>query len=342
MKKSVWISMIVAGACILAGLACILVGHILGGNKIMTSADTRNMVTTTLTPEGEFTSISVDAITADVEFLYAEDGVCRVEATDRKGINYTAEVKDGILTVRAEDTRQWYNRIGIMVGSHAYLHVYLPAKSYESLTVDVTTGDVTVGRDFSFSGNVTLSVTTGDVSLSASVQGDTRLDATTGDLLAEGTYKTVTVTAGTGDVTIRRSEIDALSVTTGSGDVILEELTAAGTVRVKTTTGEQSLRRVICGELDLEVNTGDVTLTDTVASGHLRAETTTGDVTLTRADAATLNLKTGSGSVKGSIRTPKVFYADSTSGSIDIPKSTEGGLCEIKTTSGSIHITLEE
>jgi DUF4097 and DUF4098 domain-containing protein YvlB len=124
--------------------------------------------------------------------------------------------------------------------------------------------------------------------------------------------------------------------------VILEELTAAGTVRVKTTTGEQSLRRVICGELDLEVNTGDVTLTDSVASGHLRAETTTGDVTLTRADAATLNLKTGSGSVKGSIRTPKVFYADSTSGSIDIPKSTEGGICEIKTTSGSIHITLEE
>jgi DUF4097 and DUF4098 domain-containing protein YvlB len=99
---------------------------------------------------------------------------------------------------------------------------------------------------------------------------------------------------------------------------------------------------VSCGELDLDVNTGDVTLTDTVASGNLRAETTTGDVTLTRADAATLHLKTTSGSVKGSLRTPKIFYTDTTSGSVDVPRSTEGGICEIKTTSGDIRVTIAE
>jgi hypothetical protein len=333
--------MIVAGGLILAGLACIAVGHGLGGHESLIGGDP-SFVTTTLTPEGDFTSISVDAITADVEFLYAEDGICRVEANDRKGIVYTAEAEDGALTLRAEDTRQWYDRIGITMGGHAYLRVHLPAKSYESLTVDVTTGDVTVGRDFSFSGNVTLSVTTGDVTLSASVQGDTRLDTATGDLLVEGAHQVLTVTAGTGDVTIRRSEIKTLSVKTGSGDVTLEELTAAGAVRVKTTTGEQSLSRVSCGELDLDVNTGDVTLTDTVISGNLRAETTTGDVTLTRSDAATLNLKTTSGSVKGSLLTPKIFYTDTTSGSVDVPRSTEGGICEIKTTSGSIRMTVGE
>ncbi len=333
--------MIIAGGLILAGLACIAVGHGLGGHEALIVGD-RSFVATTLTPEGDFTSISVDTITADVEFLYAEDGVCRVEANDRKGIVYTAEVKDGILTVRAEDTREWHEHIGIMEIGHAYLRVYLPAKAYESLTVDVTTGDVTVGRDFSFSGDVTLSVTTGDVSLSASVQGDTRLDATTGDIRIEGTHHAVTVTSGTGDVRIRRSEIDALSVTTGSGDVVLEELTAAGKVCVKTTTGDQRISGVICGELDLDVNTGDVTLTDTVASGHLRAETTTGDVTLTRSDAATLYLKTTSGSVTGSLLSPKVFYADATSGSVDVPRSAEGGICEIKTTSGDIRIIVEE
>ena len=340
MKKSVWISMIIAGGLILAGLACIAVGHGLGGHEALIGGDP-SLVTTTLTPEGEFTSISVDTITAYVEFLYAEDGVCRVEAKDRKGIVYTAEVKDGMLTVRAEDARAWHEHIGIM-GGHTYLRVYLPAKAYESLTVDVTTGDVTVGRDFSFSGDVTLSVTTGDVSLSASVQGDTRLDATTGDLLVEGTHQALTVTTGTGDVKIRRSEIDALSVTTGSGDVTLEELTAAGTVRVKTTTGDQRISGIVCGELDLDVNTGDVTLTDTVASGHLRVETSTGDVTLIRSDAATLYLKTTSGSVTGSLLSPKVFHADATSGSVDVPRSAEGGICEIKTTSGDIRITVEE
>ena len=341
MKKSVWISMIVAGGLILAGLACIAVGHGLRGHEALIDGDS-SFVATTFTPEGDFTSISVDTITADVEFLYAEDGICRVEANDRRGIVYTAEVKDGVLNLRAEDTREWYDHIGIMESGHAWLRVYLPAKSYESLTVDVTTGDVTVGRDFSFSGNVTLSVTTGDVTLSASVQGDARLKATTGDILVEGTYQAVTVTAGTGDVTVRGSETDSLSVTTGSGDVTLEELTAAGVVRVKSTTGEQSLRRVICDELDLDVNTGDVTLADTVASGSIRAETTTGDVTLTRADAATLYLKTTSGAVTGSLLTPKIFYTDTTSGSVSAPKYTEGGICEIKTTSGDIRITVQE
>ena len=333
--------MIIAGGLILAGLACIAVGHGLRGHEALIDGDS-SFVATTFTPEGDFTSISVDAITADVEFLYAEDGICRVEANDRRGIVYTAEVKDGVLNLRAEDTREWYDHIGIMESGHAWLRVYLPAKSYESLTVDVTTGDVTVGRDFSFSGNVTLSVTTGDVTLSASAQGDARLKATTGDILVEGTYQVLTVTAGTGDVTVRGSEIDSLSVTTGSGDVTLEELTAAGVIRVKTTTGEQSLRRVICEELDLDVNTGDVTLTDTVASGSIRAETTTGDVTLTRSDASTLYLKTTSGAVTGSLLTPKIFYTDTTSGTVDVPKYTEGGICEIKTTSGDIRITVQE
>jgi DUF4097 and DUF4098 domain-containing protein YvlB len=53
-------------------------------------------------------------------------------------------------------------------------------------------------------------------------------------------------------------------------------------------------------------------------------------------------LKTTSGSVKGSLLTPKIFYTDTTSGSVDVPRSTEGGLCEIQTTSGSIRITIEK
>ena len=85
-----------------------------------------------------------------------------------------------------------------------------------------------------------------------------------------------------------------------------------------------------------------MTLTDTVASGSIRAETTTGDVTLTRADAATLYLKTTSGAVTGSLLTPKIFYTDTTSGSVSAPKYTEGGICEIKTTSGDIRVTVQE
>ena len=341
MKKSTKIWLITATS--LVALGCIMFSVAM--TKIhwdFTKLSTVKYETNTYEVTDDFNSISMLTDTADILFVQSDDKICKVVCYEMSDMKHTTTVQNDTLTINVIDEREWYDHIGIMSGGDAYLRVYLPAKTYESLTVDVTTGDVTVGRDFSFSGNVTLSVTTGDVTLSASVQGDTRLEATTGDLLVEGAHQALTVTAGTGDVTIRKCEIDSISVTTGSGDVTLEELTAAGAVRVKTTTGEQSLSRVTCGELELDVNTGDVTLTDTAASGSLRAETTTGDVTLTRADAATLHLKTTSGSVKGSLRTPKIFYTDTTSGSVDVPKSTEGGHCEIETTSGSIRITIEE
>ena len=332
--------MIVAGGFLLAGLACIAVGHTMGGHAYLNDGDSR-LVATTLTPEGDFDSISLDALHADVTLLYAEDGICRVEAHDREEVEYSAEVMDGVLTVRYEDNRQWYDHIGIFDGGDPSLTVYLPAKSYESLTVSVTTGDVTVGRDFTFSDNVAISVTTGDVTLSASVERSTALSATTGDLRVEGTHKNLTASVTTGNVTVGEGTVEALSVNSGSGDVKILDLTAEGAVRVETTTGAQSFLRVTCGELDLHAGTGDVTLTDTVAAGQLRAKTTTGDVTFVRSDAATLFVETNTGDVVGSLLTTKIFAPDTTSGSIDVPKSTEGGLCEIKTTSGSICVTIE-
>ena len=333
--------MIVAGGLLLAGLSCIAVGHTMGGHAYLSDGDSR-LVATTLTPEGDFDSISLETLSADVTLLYAEDGICRVEARDQEGVEYTAKVEDGVLTVRGEDTRQWYDRIGIMSSGEPTLTVYLPAQSYKSLSASVTTGNVTVGRDFTFSGSVVISVTTGDVSLSASVERSTTLSATTGDIRVEGTHKVLSASVTTGRVTVQSSAVESLSIKSGSGSVTIQDLTAEGAVRVEITTGSQSLLRVTCGELDLHAGTGDVTLTDTVAAGHLQAKTTTGDVTFVRSDAATLFVKTNTGDVAGSLLTPKIFAPDTTSGSIDVPKSTEGGLCEIKTTSGSICITLEE
>ena len=344
MKKSVWISMIVAAALVLAGIACIAVGHALGGHTFLTQGEESMGKTVQIThhEDRDFDRIRIDVLSADVELIPSEDGRCRIVTKDHEKVEYLVFVEGDTLTIRTEDSRHWYDHIGIFGGSKASLTVYLPVKSYESLTMDVSTGDVTVGHDFSFSEAVTVSVTVGDVSLSASVQGTTTLSATTGDLCVEGSHKALTASVTTGCVTVGSGAVETLSVKSGSGDVIIRDLTAEGAVCVETTTGDQSLLRVTCGRLDLRAGTGDVTLTDTVAAGHLRTKSTTGDVTFTRFDAATLSVETNTGSVRGSLRTPKVFYADTTSGSVDVPKSTEGGICEIKTTSGSIRIIVEE
>ena len=72
-KKSFWISLFVAGACILAGLACIYVGHILGGHKNMTLIDDRNMITVNHDAEGDFDRIRIDVIAANVELVALAD-----------------------------------------------------------------------------------------------------------------------------------------------------------------------------------------------------------------------------------------------------------------------------
>ena len=353
--------MIIAGGLILAGLACIAVGLGLGGHESLLGEDP-SLVTTTLTPEGEFTSISVDTITADVEFLYTEDGICRVEARDRQGITYTAKILDSTLLIRAEDHRSWMDHIEFFgVSQNPTVTVYLPAKSLKALTVDVTTGDVSIPRDFTFSGNVAMSAGSGDLTLLAAVEGDTSLETTTGDITVEGKHKTVTASATTGDIILRHVDAKELnaSVTTGSvkvqkavavavstvsgtGDVILEDVITDDAIRVTTTTGDQQLLRVLCGSMTLRAGSGDVPLTESVTLGHAAVKTTTGDVTFVRSDAVTLSVDVTTGDVTGSLLTSKIFSVVSTSGSVNVPQFSVGGLCEIKTTSGSVRITIEE
>ena len=363
MKKSVWISMIVAGGLLLAGLACIAVGHGLGGHTFLTQGDESmgKTIHSTHYENRDFDRIRIDALSADVELIPSEDGKCRIITTDHKDVEYTVHVVEDTLTIRAIDNRAWYQHLSIGSTANRSVQIYLPAKDFKSLSVDVTTGDVSIPRDFTFSGNVELSSNSGDLTLLAAVEGDTSLETTTGDITVEGKHKTVTASATTGDVTFRHVDAKELtvSVTTGSihvqkavavavtavagtGDVILEDVITDDVLRVTTTTGDQDLRRVRCGGLSLRAGSGDITLTESVALGHGDVEVTTGEVTFVRSDAVTLSVRCTTGSVKGTLLTPKIFAAFSTSGSIDVPKSTEGGLCEIKTTSGSIRITVGE
>ena len=124
--------------------------------------------------------------------------------------------------------------------------------------------------------------------------------------------------------------------------MILEDVITDDAIRVTTTTGDQQLLRVLCGGVTLRAGSGDITLTEATTLGHTDVETTTGDVTFVRSDAVTLSVSVTTGDVTGSLLTPKIFSITSTSGSVSVPKSTFGGLCEIKTTSGSIRITVEE
>ena len=341
MKKSVWISMIVAGVCIVAGLACIAMGHAMGGHRFMKA----NIESKDYTVTEDFQDIRVDTVSADVTFVLSNDGACRVAVKDDGRMDYTVGVIDSVLTVSAEVKEPWYKKPFSLFGGveDASVTIYLPAKAYQSLTAKTTSGDIEAESRLSISQGVILLVTTGDIEWQGSA-GSLFAKATTGDLSLENVTVTEGITAETttGDISLTRVTGSSLKVHAGTGDTEVTNSEVAGQITAETTTGDISLTRITCDSLDAQTTTGCIELTDTVATGQVTAKTGSGDICLTRADAATLSLKTTSGSVKGSLRTPKVFYTDTTSGSVDVPKSTEGGLCEVKTTSGSIRLTVED
>ena len=77
-------------------------------------------------------------------------------------------------------------------------------------------------------------------------------------------------------------------------------------------------------------------------SGELSASNTSGSVRLDNCDAANIYIRSTSGSVSGTLLSGKNFTADSSSGSVRVPASSGEGVCEVRTSSGSIRLEVRE
>lgn len=76
------------------------------------------------------------------------------------------------------------------------------------------------------------------------------------------------------------------------------------------------------------------------ASGAFSIERSTGDVEFDGSDADEITVKTSTGDVRGTLKSEKVFLTDTSTGWINVPKTTSGGRCEITTSTGNIDIAI--
>lgn len=343
MKKSTIVTLIVAASCIVAGLIVAVTGlcmALLSENGFQ--AETLHRAETAVSEE--FHSISVAAGSADVVLTPADNGACRVVCEDYEYMRYTVTVKEGVLTVTAEDTRRWYEHIQLFSWSSPVVTVYLPQESYEDLHVDNSTGDITVPQNFCFSGSVSLNASTGDIHMSAPAVGSLSLTVSTGHVVLQDCTSAgkVELRGSTADILIRRLTCTALAASASTGDITAEDVQAEQAVTVTATSGNVEMRSVSCGSLSAQTNTGDMDYTALVVRDALHCRATTGDVTLTRSDATSLTVQTSTGDVTASLLTPKIFHTDTNTGSVKVPHSGEGGVCEITTDTGDIRITLAQ
>lgn len=315
MKQSTKIWLLTAAALVVLGLT--LLGFALSRWDFDFTA---NYETNTHTVTEAFTGLTVKTGTADISFRQSEDGSCRVVCYEEKNRRHTVSVEAGMLRITEEDRREWYNRL-FTWGTPA-VTVYLPEQAYETLRIDSSTGDIRVPDFLRFEG-LYISSSTGDVHCEAAVSDAAEITVTTGQLRVENTdARTLLLSATTGDVEIR-------------------SVTCAEALQVEVTTGDLRLTDVTCDSLSSQGSTGDLTLERVIASDRFDLQRSTGDIILSDCDAGRLTVETSTGDVTGTLRSDKLFFTQSSTGDVSVPRTTTGGVCEITTSTGDIEIAIQ-
>lgn len=119
-------------------------------------------------------------------------------------------------------------------------------------------------------------------------------------------------------------------------DVVLD-----GDITVGVSTGKAELNDIRCKSVVSSGSTGDIALKDVVAAEKISINRSTGDIRFTNCDAAEIFAETSTGDITGNFLTDKAFNAKTSTGMINVPNTSSGGKCEIKTGTGNIEIKID-
>lgn len=334
MKASVKITLIVAACLIAAGLVITTTALIASrfNHKQLLSA---KLVDETIQVNGTFSDISVDSDSATVNIVRSTDGSCSVVFSDQEDANIThsAQIIDGELKIIRRDERI----VSVAFIASPKITVYLPGEMYDELDITTSSGNIDLAGGISY-GKLELKASSGNIVL---------IDTNVND--------DMDLSTSSGNIKVHKSRANSLSAHCSSGSLSLDDIsctdaeleTASGRLSVANAqiareldgqchSGGIRLENVNCSSLDLESTSGTVRLEKLIASGNIKISSTSGSISLKGCDAAELDLSAKSGNITGSLLTPKIYVVTTGSGSTHLPEQMSGGICRIKTTSGSV------
>lgn len=319
MKKIIILPIILGSVLLVSGVALTVyaarkISNASGAGHIQNSYDI----------EEEYTSFNAQLSTADFEIKVSNDGKTKVDCDEKEKQHHEVKVVDNTLYVTLVDERRWYERWFDWDFRNMKITVYVPEKAYENLDIKTSTGFIKTPREISLK-KLNAKASTGNITIASNVEEKIQAQASTGDITVDG----VTTT----DIHIK----------TSTGDITLNNVTANGDIDTECSTGSVKLNNTTFVNLDSQASTGNIKLIDSVGSKHIKIKRSTGSVRFEDSDAETLDIETDTGSVKGTLLTSKIFDVDTDTGSKKYPRgSTTGGLCRIKTDTGSIDISIKE
>lgn len=315
-KRSVFVSLI------LIGVGVLLLFIALCSVKFdFTKLSTQNLTTKRYAVGEPFQNIRILEDSCDIRFVPSEDAQCTVLCPEGNGISHSIFIDNGTLTIEKTDKHTHKAYFGFFFEQEE-ITLYLPQAEYESLALEVSTGNVEIPKDFAFT--------------SASIKnssGDTCFDA--------AVKKDLSVHSGVGNLSISPSSAQNIDLQTTSGDIELSNTINSNHISVITTIGNLSVSDVTAQNMDISSTNGDVELSNVIASNRIQATSTIGNISLNHSDATSLDINTTSGNVSAVLLSDKIFHADSTSGDVNIPTTNIGGECSISTGIGDIDVEID-
>lgn len=289
---------------LITALLLIIVGGIIfGGVLNMLKWDISKLSTVKLETNGHeinegYRDILIETKEAAVELVPWNEPKTLVVCEEAKNTKHSVTLEDGALVIKVVDTRKWYDYISLFNFNSPKITVYLPEGGYGDLNIRSRTGDVVIPSDFGFDG-IDISLSTGDVTCFAKSGG-------------------VKIKTSTGHVSLTDTELGDVMINVDTGRVVLENVT--------------------CNRLESDGDTGNITLKNVIASGRFDIELSTGNVKFDRCDAAEISVETDTGSITGTLLSDKIFFAETDTGRVSVPKTVSGGRCELDTDTGNIKI----
>ena len=160
--------------------------------------------------------------------------------------------------------------------------------------------------------------------------------------LPEQTYKSLKIKSSTGTTNVRTgSGFEEIEIKTNTGTIDLAAVTVSDDLEVQTTTGKVTLANIRTEDLSVKSNTGSIHLKNVIAAEEMEIKNDTGSVDLEKCDGMKINIKTDTGRITGTLLSGKTFDARSGLGHVSVPVSTPGGLCTLRSDTGSITIGIE-
>lgn len=268
-----------------------------------------------------FNDIKIITDTADIEFVLSENLNSLIVCDEQKNVNHLVKVKDNTLLIEVDDNRKWYEHIGINFNT-SKITIYIPKNEYGKLLIESSTGDINIPKNFKFE-SIDILEDTGNITNYASV------------------YENIKIKTSTGNIHIKNIIANTIDLFTSTGKVDIIDINCSDNIKINVSTGDANIVDTNCKNLLSKGSTGNISLKNVIAIEKFSIERSTGDVKFKDSDASDIFVRTDTGNVTGNLLTDKVFFAETDTGNIDVPKVIADEKCEVITDTGDIKISVD-